>query len=128
MFEEFKSFVPHDIKVDEQQVSVIHDAAVKADDYSLTPKSMFESVLRKTQATGSTSHTTVTQDHTKTKTNVELYKTKNAKFCKYCKMNGHVGDCTTLKRQSEREGKLMMLVSCVSPSVESINNLLEPEY
>ena len=116
LVEEFKKCLESDVKMylDEQKVASLHQAAVLADDYSLTHKTTFPSKSEKAGDRLSTSDhknsetggysppTTRSRGHGQVRSNVENSRVSTGgPVCYYCKKHGHImAECRTLERKN----------------------------
>ena len=116
LVEEFKKCLESDVKMylDEQKADNLHQAAVLADDYSLTHKTTFPSKFEKAGDRLSTSDhrnsetggysppITRSRGHGQVRSNVENSRVSTGgPVCYYCKKRGHImAECHTLERKN----------------------------
>jgi hypothetical protein len=132
LVEEFKRCLPSEVKtfMDERKVTSLHDAAVLADDYSLTHKQVFatrksghsgsqgQGSAWKNTGSGTPKMTTSEGAGTSTSSTGGSSSPTNSgkvKFsCFYCKKEGHkMADCRVLQRKgSKNPGSNALVVSC----------------
>lgn len=119
LLEEFKSCLPERIVtyLNEQKVASLSHAAVLADEFVLTHKSVFSSVRTESvlpTLLPSSQPSLIRGKNTQKQTIVD-------RECFYCHKIGHViADCLTLKRKQQQTPKGS---GCVSASVDSVGSL-----
>ena len=115
LIEEFKNCLPAELKtyIDEQKVENLHQAAVLADDYALTHKSVFRrsgelpprTSPRDSSATPQTGNGS-SQTSTRTSNDPPLRRSQQfaaGPTCFYCKKKGHVmSECRALEKKNQR--------------------------
>ena len=111
LIEEFKACVPPGIKtyIDEQKASTLHQAAVLADDYSLTHRNAFApadssgsagSRDDKSAASPSSNNTPFGKHRNQHDNRINLK--SHSMVCDYCKRRGHVmAECWLLQQKSK---------------------------
>lgn len=113
MLEEFKDCLPERVVVylNEQKVISLSQAAVLADEFVLTHKTVFSSARSEKNSTVQSTHSQPSSAKSPST------RSKEVRECFYCHKQGHaIADCLTLKRKQEQQP---------SKSVEFVNSVLE---
>ncbi|PJE77464.1 hypothetical protein CI610_03612 [invertebrate metagenome] len=129
LMEEFKKCVHNDVKshLDEHKVDTLNQAAIMADDYSLTHK-LSAKVNYNTPVSSQASHVTASSINKSTKSgqvDKSVNQTNNVHqstespvrvmTCAYCKQKGHImSDCWSLKKKEERKAKGVQPNACTA--------------
>ncbi|XP_033761567.1 uncharacterized protein LOC117343335 [Pecten maximus] len=129
LMEEFKKCVHNDVKshLDEHKVDTLNQAAIMADDYSLTHK-LSAKVNYNTPVSSQASHVTASSINKSTKSgqvDKSVNQTNNVHqstespvrivTCAYCKKKGHImSDCWSLKKKEERKAKGVQPNACTA--------------
>ena len=127
LLEEFKSCIPLEIQtyLDEQKVDTLHQAAVRADDYSLMHKTAFgknnpraldrpeQRPVKGNTSTGVGSSNFAPRDRT-SNTNANSSRMPAGPTCFYCKKRGHImSECWALEKKKKRTtGNALVVLSC----------------
>ena len=134
LLEEFKSCIPAEIQtyLDEQRVDTLHQAAVRADDYSLTHKVAFRKAhpqpfdhTEKRPGEGSAPSNAYGSGQS---TPGDRMGSANANSpwlpagptCFYCKKRGHImSECRALEKKNKKTTSNALVVSSLSPPINA---------
>ena len=144
LLEEFKSCLPPHLKtyLDERKVDKLNDAAVLADDYSLTHKNTFSKPdVPITSNPGGKQSVVPSQTHgqgprfrhsnqERTHTDGMRHTRSNIPVCLYCKKRGHIiSECWELEKKRTRSNPVSTICTKQQSSAASkqVNTLVEAE-
>ena len=111
LIEEFKSCIPVELKtyLDDQKASDLHNAAVLADEYSLTHKNV-ATRNKQDQGNFTVESDSQTKSDSNSKASSQSQNFPSAKICAYCKKVGHlISECYKLKNKNSPNGLISRL-------------------